>query len=206
MSRNSQELIINNYLGDEAVALFNILLMQKPKKADAIILLQGDRLDRVKIVQSLYKNNFARQIVVTGNNELIGRGKRNEENDIHLSKLRDYFLSHKIPEENIILDDRALNTLEQAVNVIKLAKEKGWLKLIVVTSPYHILRAYLALVRQIMEQAWQGRIIMQAADLPWSAVPSGREKTAAEMFVVEIEKIKNYKKDIATIKEGIKYI
>lgn len=206
MSDNNQELIVRNCLGAEAAKLFSILINQEPQKADAIILLQGDRLDRVKKVQSLYENKFAEHIVITGNNELIGRGKRNEENDIHLSKLKNYFLSHKIPEESIVVDDMALNTLEQAVNTIKLAKEKNWSKLLIITSPYHLLRAHLTFIKESTNQDWEGIIIIHAAGLGWEEIPSGRKKTNFKMLAIEAEKIKKYKEDIATIEEGIKYI
>ncbi len=206
MDNNEPESIVKSYLGDEAVKLFNTLLSQEPQKADAIIFLQGDRLDRAKKVCSLYQNNFAEKIVITGNNVLIGKGKRSKENDIHLSKIKNYFLANKIPEKVITMDEKALNTKEQAINVIKLAKEKKWSKLLVVTSPYHLLRAYLTFVKQLMEQDWQGIIIMQVVDLSWQAIPSGRSKTAMQILAIEMEKLKKYQKDTATIREGIKYI
>lgn len=206
VSGNEPQSIVKSYFGQEGVKLLNILLSQKPKKADAIIILQGDRLDRVKKVKSLYDNNFARQIVITGNNNLIGEGKCIGESDIHLSKIKEYFLANKIPKKAIIIDDQALNTKEQAINMIKLAKGKKWSKLLIVTSPYHLLRAYLTFLKQSIERNWQGNIIMQAADLDWQAIPSGRSKTAMEMLTIEMEKLKKYQKDRAAIKEGIKCI
>ncbi len=191
MDNKEPQSIVNSYFGKQGVKLFNMLLGQKPEKADAIIFLQGDKLNRVKKVQSLYENGFANKIVVTGNNERV-----EELNDSYLSEIKECFLSKGIFEKNIIMDDKALNTLRQAVNVIKMAKEKKWKKLIIVTSPCHLLRAYLTFVKQLMEQDWQGDIIMQAADSDWQM----------EILSIEMEKLKKYQKDTASIKEGIKYI
>ena len=105
-----------------------------------------------------------------------------------------------------MIDDQSLNTLDQAVHTVKQAKEKSWEKLLIVTSPYHVLRTYLTLVKQTREQGWKGSIIMQAADLRWDGIPSGREKTAEDMLVVEMEKIKQYTNDLASIEEGRRFL
>ncbi len=191
MDNKEPQSVVNSYFGKEGVKLFNMLLEQKPLKADAVILLQGDRLDRVQKIQSLYEKGLANKIVVIGNDERV-----EELNDSYLSEIKEYFLSKGIFKKNIVMDDKALNTLGQAVNVIKMAKEKKWKKLIVVTSSYHLLRAYLTFVKQLMEQDWHGDIIMQTADLDWQM----------KMLNIEMEKLKKYQKDIATIKQGIKYI
>src|SRR3989338_7245965 len=105
-------------LGPGAASLFNKLLRQPPKPADAIIFLQGDQLDRAPAVVSLYKKGFAPTILITGNNDLIGRGKRNEENDVHLSQLKTYLVKHGITEGAVMVDDKSLNTLQQAVTTV----------------------------------------------------------------------------------------
>lgn len=197
---------IEQILGKEAAKLFTILIKQKPVPADCIVLLQGDRLDRVELVERLYKKKFAPRILITGNNVLIGKGKRFEENDIHLSILKNYLVKRGIPEKDISIEDQSFNTKEQAEHTIEVAARNHWSKLLIVTSLYHILRAYLTLIRESMKQHWTGGIIMQAIHSPWDNVPSGREKTAKEMFLMEIRKIKKYKNDIADIKEGFEYI
>ncbi len=199
--------IVRDCCGSEMAALFSLLLKQKTEKADAIIFLQGDRLDRAKTVVSLYKKGWAGKVLIAGNNELIGRKKRNEENDVYLDEIKNYLLRNSIPEKEITVDDKSLNTLEQAQNTIKKAKEKKWKSIIVVTSPYHLLRAFLTFLRQAREMKWKGIIYMKGADkLSWFLPPSGRKKQAFEMLAKEIEKMKTYKKDIATIKQGLDYI
>jgi len=124
-----------------------------------------------------------------------------------LDEIKNYLLRNSIPEKEITVDDKSLNTLEQAQNTIKKAKEKKWKSIIVVTSPYHLLRAFLTFLRQAREMKWKGIIYMKGADkLSWFLPPSGRKKQAFEMLAKEIEKMKTYKKDIATIKQGLDYI
>ncbi|MFH1451233.1 MAG: YdcF family protein [bacterium] len=197
--------VIIGYCGESGYGLFQQLSIQEPQKTDAIILLQGDRLDRVGKVNELYSRGVAEVVVISGNNDLIGRGKRNEENDISLSEIKQHLMSLSVPEEAIFIDDQSMNTLDQAVNVIKLAKARNWQSLIVVTSPYHLLRAYLTFVGQATRGGWPGHLFFQVATLDWSKVPSGRERTAREMLVIEMKKMRQYQNDMATIEEGLNY-
>ncbi|MDP7367710.1 MAG: YdcF family protein [Candidatus Pacebacteria bacterium] len=196
---------VKEVLGTKGAELFSALLLQEPRKADAIVYLQGDQLDRAPKTAELYNKEYADTIFITGNNNLIGRGKRNEENDFHLDISKEYFIKHGVKEEAILIDDKSMNSKDQAVTIIKLAKEKGWNTLLVVTSPFHILRAYLTLLKQVGEQDWNGEIIMQHPDLSWNSIPSGRVKTALVMLEEDLEKIKKYKDDIAEYKHNVTY-
>lgn len=184
--------IIKKTLGDTALNLWRTLLAQKPKKAQAIIFLQGDRLDRVPSVLSLYKKGLAKTILITGNNDLIGREKRNDENDIGLDEIKEVFLKNNVPSNALIIDAKAFNTKDQAVNTIKMAIKNDWKAILVATSPYHVLRAYLTFAKQAVLQKWPGEIIMCPSPLDWLKMPSGRSKSALEMLVIESEKIKKY--------------
>ena len=190
---------VKEVLGTKGAELFSALLLQEPRKADAIVYLQGDQLDRAPKTAELYNKEYADTIFITGNNNLIGRGKRNEENDFHLDTSKEYFIKHGVKEEVILIDDKSMNSKDQAVKIIQLAKERGWNTLLVVTSPFHILRAYLTLLKQVEEQNWNGEIIMQTPDLSWSSIPSGRVKTAQIMLEEDLEKIKKYKDDLTDI-------
>lgn len=198
--------IIKKILGDKALELWKFLRKQKPKKAEALVFLQGDRFDRVPATLSLYNSGLAEKILITGNNDLAGRGKRIGENDVSLDKIKEVFLEKGVLKQSLIIDDEAFNTKDQAVNAIKVAIKNDWKTILVLTSPYHILRTYLTFVKQSLEQKWQGEIIVCAADLNWSQVPSGKSKIAMEILLLEMEKIKKYKKDIATFEQSLNYI
>jgi len=185
--------------------LFEKILSQAPQKADVIVLLQGDQLDRAPGSASLFHQGFAPRILISGNNKLVGPNTRPEENDFPLAALKQCLVEHKVPEEVILIDDQSFNSLGQATNVVKIAKENGWSTLLIVVSAYHALRSFLAFVKQARDQAWDGKIVMNAVQFPWDTIPSGRVKTAEEMLEVEVEKIKKYEKDLATIEGGLEY-
>ena len=196
--------LIEKKLGADGVELFDRLMAQEPQQADTIVFLQGDQLDRAPAVEKLWKRGLAPLVLITGNNDLIGRGKRNEECDFHLDKLKGYLLERGIPNESILMDDQAFNTPDQAIHAIEMARKHGWKTLLIITSPYHILRAYLTCLKQVHEQEWSGGIIMHVADLAWERNPSGRERPALEMLDIELDKIEKYQKDLANVSEGLK--
>jgi len=197
--------IITMHIGNQAVELFEVLSAGQPCISDALILLQGDRLDRVPATVHAYKTGCAPMVVVTGNNDLIGRGKRNDENDIHLLELKKALTRQGVLEKAIMIEDASMNTKDQAVHMVALAKKSGWKSMTLVTSPCHLLRAYLSFVKQAHDQQWQGKLCMVAADLRWDHIPDGRSKTSQEMLEVELEKIKTYSHDVASIQEGLEY-
>ncbi|MFH1585016.1 MAG: YdcF family protein [Patescibacteria group bacterium] len=186
------EALVRMQFGDEAAALFTSLQEEKPEQADAIILLQGDRLDRVAKTAELFLRGFAPRVFLAGNNKLIGVGPRPGENDIALEEIRKALIGAGVPDGAITVDDKALNTKEQAVRSMRAAIQEGWKKILVVTSPYHLLRAHLTFIQEKQEQGWEGETIFQGADFAWDTVPAGRSSTALEMLVLETEKIRKY--------------
>ncbi|MBI1866254.1 MAG: YdcF family protein [Candidatus Staskawiczbacteria bacterium] len=193
------------HFGFNGTVLFYKITHQLLKPSDIIVLLQGDRLDRVKETANIYKKNIAPQIVIIGNNDLIGRGTRNDENDLHLLELKKELINKGILENSIIIEDKSFNTKDQAVHMVTLAKKNSYKRMIIVTSAYHVLRAYLSFVKSSKQQLWNGVILMCSVNLPWKRLASGRSKTAWQMFLLELEKIKKYKNDTASIKEGLEY-
>lgn len=203
---NDPKQIVSRVFGLEGVELFENLLSQEPQHADAIVFLQGDRFDRAKRVISLYKEKYADQVFIVGNNVLAGEGKRPGENNVSLEEMAAYIREKGIPLHSIIVNYQAMNTLGQARETIHFAKERKWNVLLIVVSPYHVLRAYLTFVKQAKEQRWQGKVVFQIADLPWDKAPSGRSSTALELLHRELEKIKAYQKDLSTVGEGVVFM
>lgn len=67
-----------------AAELQDMVLAQPPCKADAIIWLQGDRFDRAQKCLDLYQAGFAPLLVLTGNNQFLGKDVRPEEDNVSL--------------------------------------------------------------------------------------------------------------------------
>jgi uncharacterized SAM-binding protein YcdF (DUF218 family) len=201
-------MILPSPIQDADVAAVAKLIFNQPlETADVIIWLQGDQMDRGKQIIDLYNKKLAPLILVSGNNELVGPGKRVGENDFAVSELISWLKRNHIPTKSILLDTQSLNTFEQAIKIATLSKQHRWKKIILVTSPYHQVRAFLTVLKAFTDSnIAHVRIINQPAQLPWNKLVSGRKKTAAEMWLVEQDKIYTYHKDMAKIKDGIKYL
>ena len=113
--------------------------------SDAIILLEGDGFDRFRKAVSLYKQGQAPKIVFSGNITDYDYGS------YPFAEVLPRMLEAGVPEEDIIHEDKSLNTREQAVEVVRMAQERGWKKLILVASHEHQYRAYLTLLREVLD-------------------------------------------------------
>ena len=113
--------------------------------SDAIILLEGDGFDRFRKAVSLYKQGKAPKIVFSGNITDYDYGS------YPFAEVLPRMLEAGVPEEVIIHEDKSLNTREQAVEVVRMAQERGWKKLILVASHEHQYRAYLTFLREVLD-------------------------------------------------------
>ncbi len=186
--------------------LYNLIIKDPPQSADAILWLQGDRYDRASKVIWLYKNSYSKKIIISGNNVLIGKKLRVGENNISLLKMKNYLLKRGVDERNIIIDNGAMNTKDQAEHILKIAKDKKWSKLLLVGSSYYQPRAFLTFLKAGKKMNWLGKIINQPFVIDWDKKPAGRDKTAKSLFNQEFKKIEKYKKDVITIYRGIKHL
>ena len=87
--------------------------------SDVIILLEGDGFDRFRQAVSLYKQGMAPKIVFSGNIVDYDYGS------YPFSEILPLMLKEGMPEQDIIHEDKSLNTREQAVEVVRMAQEYG---------------------------------------------------------------------------------
>lgn len=183
------------------------VLAEKPRPADCIIWLQGDQFDRAAKVLELFRAGFAPLIVLSGNNVLLGKNeKRPDENNISLEAMKKWLLDNQVPEREIMIDDRSLNTREQAEHVISLAQTRNWQTILLVSSDYNQPRAFLTFLKRKLETNWPGDIVNQAAAIAEGKAVGGRKKTAAMLFAQEQEKIKTYTNHVAPLQTGLEYL
>ena len=114
-------------------------------KSDAAILLEGDGLFRFNKAVDLYKQGKVAKIVFSGN--IIDK----DYGSFPFEEIRPYILQAGVPEEDLIHEDVSTNTREQAVQVVKMAMEKGWKKLARIASHEHQYRAYLTFLREVLD-------------------------------------------------------
>lgn len=121
--------------------------------ADAICVLAGTRMERQLEAADLYRERWARRIVLTedgpdpGIVALQHRGLRFPTN---AEIARDVLVKLGVPADAIILvRDIHDSTAHEAHTFRKLAESGGWRRIVVVTSKYHTRRAGFAVRREL---------------------------------------------------------
>lgn len=170
------------------------------EKSDAIILLEGDGYNRVRKAVELYLGGYGKKIIFSGGITDYEYGS------YPFTDILPRLLESGIPESMIIHENSSQNTREQAVEVIKLASENNWQKLILVATYEHQYRAYLTFLKEILIS--NPNIILYnapARSLKWFDLnPWGRRIDRLEQ---EIKRMKIYfnKDHLASVEETIKY-
>jgi len=169
-------------------------------KADAIILLEGDGFSRLAHCAKLFHNKLAPVICFSGGSENKPYGSFNFE--MYEDKLIDFNLN----KTDFIIENKSQHTQEQAIEVIKLSRERNWKKIILVASHFHQYRAYLTFLKIIEDFGYELVIInSSASDLPWfETQPWGQR---FQLLNSEFEKIEKYMelRHCATYEEAIDY-
>jgi uncharacterized SAM-binding protein YcdF (DUF218 family) len=121
-------------------------------RSDAIVLLSAwARLDgelnesglrRAIAASRLYHAGVAPAVVITG-----GRPTEPDAGDALAASVQ--FLGELgVPRTSIIVEDQSPNTRGSAINVARLARARGWQRLVLVTDGAHMRRARLAFVHE----------------------------------------------------------
>jgi uncharacterized SAM-binding protein YcdF (DUF218 family) len=170
------------------------------KPSDAIILLEGDGFHRFQKAVDLYKKGLGKKIVFSG--AIVQK----EYGSYPFEEVKPYILNAGVPEEDLIHEDKSLQTQQQAVEVVKMAMEKGWKRLALVASHEHQYRAYLTFLRQVLDSK-SGIILYNAPvrNLDWF-VDSGWGMRF-DRLKAEIERIEKYSAfgHLANAQEVVEY-
>lgn len=155
------------------------------KPSDAIILLEGDGFHRFQKAVDLYKKGYGKKIVFSG--AIVQK----EYGSYPFEEVKPFILKAGVPEEDLIHEDKSLQTQQQAVEVVKMAMENGWKRLALVASHEHQYRAYLTFLRQVLDSN-SGIILYNAPvrNLGWF-VDSGWGMRF-DRLKAEIERIEKY--------------
>ena len=131
-------------------------------QADAIILLEGDGFNRYRHAARLYNQGIATKIVFSGGIVDYDYGS------YPFKDIEPLLLNEGVAVKDIIHENISLNTREQAVQIIKLADERKWKRLILVASPEHQYRAYLTFLKEILRTKMDIVLINSSANnLKW---------------------------------------
>ena len=170
------------------------------KPSDAIILLEGDGFHRFQKAVDLYKKGLGKKIVFSG--AIVQK----EYGSYPFEEVKPFILNAGVPEEDLIHEDKSLQTQQQAVEVVKMAMENGWKRLALVASHEHQYRAYLTFLRQVLDSK-SGIILYNAPvrNLDWF-VDSGWGMRF-DRLKAEIERIEKYSAfgHLANAQEVVEY-
>ena len=170
------------------------------KPSDAIILLEGDGFHRFQKAVDLYKKGLGKKIVFSG--AIVQK----EYGSFPFEEVKPFILKAGVPEEDLIHENKSLQTQQQAVEVVKMAMENGWKRLALVASHEHQYRAYLTFLRQVLDTK-SGIILYNAPvrNLDWF-VDSGWGMRF-DRLKAEIERIEKYSAfgHLANAQEVVEY-
>lgn len=119
-------------------------IADSPRIADAIVVFAGGvgesgkagqgYEERVKYAVELYEKGFAKDIVFSSGYAFIYKEPL---------VMKALAVSLGIPEDAVILEDKARNTYENVKFTSEILKGNGWKKILLISSPYHMRRVML---------------------------------------------------------------
>ena len=168
--------------------------------ADAAVLLEGDGFFRWQQAVDLYKQGKVSRIVFSGNS--LDR----QYGSYPFSDIKPCIINSGISDSVLIHEDKSLNTHQQAVEIVKMAVENDWHKLVLVASAEHQYRAYLTFLREILDS--KSNIILYNApvrNLKW--FEDSGWGTRFERLAAEFERIEKYslRGHLASVQEVVQY-
>jgi uncharacterized SAM-binding protein YcdF (DUF218 family) len=160
---------------------------QEPMKADLIVPLGGGSSRRVHKAAELYERGFAPNVLLTD----IGDGDANASS--HFSDWRIIFLlEHGVPNNMLLFDTHSTNSWEEAVNTLRLMREKNWQRVLVVSDPPHLRR--LAWVwGKVFEGSGKEYQLIAAPLEHWDPGQWWQNENSARYVVMEVTKLAYYR-------------
>ncbi|MDD5547613.1 MAG: YdcF family protein [Candidatus Pacebacteria bacterium] len=183
---------------EDFIKLLAFIANERPERADAIVFIEGDGGSDVKAAVDLYRAKFAPKILITGE---IKRGSKSRVLGVFKKMIK-----LGVPEKNIIMEFNSVSAREQAIEVLKIAKELKWKKIILTAPLYHQPRLYATFIRRMKEVGLNLKIVnCPIRELPWFKKTIHGKRI--DLLKTELNKIKKYakKEHVASLKEITEY-
>ena len=100
-------------------------------------------VDRILAGISVVRRGIADQLLITG-----GSGSLLDQSKSEAVLLRDFAIESGLSSDQIIIDPTSRNTHENAVNTAALVRERGYGKILLITSAFHMWRSEAAFNKQ----------------------------------------------------------
>lgn len=171
--------------------------------ADAIVVLAGeDAKPRADVAAGLFLREAAKEMLVTGLPETLEHRESAADVSVRI-------LAHGCAPDRITVDNRSENTRQQAERVVAEAKGRGWRRILLVASIYHIPRALLTFVQAMADAGLDTlHIVPVPAYAASVGVPEHMRDDRMALLAREMEKCDEYaaKGDCASYEAGIAYL
>ncbi|MBK8946938.1 MAG: YdcF family protein [Ignavibacteriae bacterium] len=170
------------------------------KKSDAIILLEGDGVNRCKKAADLLLDNWADKLIFSGGINNLDYGS------FPFSYILTELKKNGIGSKDVIHEEKSMNTLEQAINIVEMAAKLNWKRIIIVASHYHQYRAFLTFLKQVILSKINLELInAPSSDLLW--FEESRWGRRFDLLDSEFDRIKKYSSmgHLATFQEAIEH-
>lgn len=112
----------------------HLVVADPPERADAIIVLGGDWKGRIQKGIELYRAGYAPVLVVTGAPLVAPETTQAD-------FLAEVARAAGVPASAILVEPRSESTYQDAALTLALARQHGWMRVLVVTSDWHSRRA-----------------------------------------------------------------
>lgn len=151
------------------------------KEADAIVLLSGGGKTRNAAAAALFKDSAAEAIVLT---QTSGPGSTST-----MTETRNQLMKSGVPSYMIqTAYGTATSTFDEARQVAKLAKSAGFKSVLVVTDPYHSLRARILFAGELGTEGVKVRVVAASGHwynpVSWMFSREGWRVTATELVKI----------------------
>lgn len=128
-----------------APSLADFLVVERPfDTADAIIVLSGaaDYAQRARGASDAFKSGVAPLVMITDDDQRGGWDDREQGNPYFVERMRRNLIAGGVPPDAIEqLPGKVYGTSDEAAIAVKTARERGFFRVVVVTSLYHSRRS-----------------------------------------------------------------
>ena len=157
-----------------------LIVGDRVKPVDAIVVLSGDEGDRVEEAIKWYEKGYGKYFVITKTHtEDIGEGQTYSE------KLMRIAIDAGVPADSMFVTaGEASSTIEEALAVKVLANQRNITSILVVTAPYHTRRTQMIFNREFKDS--EIKVLVHPVEeswykpLTWYLSPQGWRQTLAE--------------------------
>ena len=185
-----------------AIRLFQAIRKTQPTRPAVGVCLEGDTRLRLMGTVALYRSGRINRVVVSGGVD------DPQADNLSAASMREYLISKGLPAEAIELDGQSKSTHDHPIYVNPIVKRLGSNDVIIITSTYHLLRAYLRFLNELLSHD-QPYILY---GYPVGTIGTWFQKSPTEaryrvcnFYGYELTKIRTYT-DLASFDEAWRYI